>query len=486
MKLEQQAVEKLYDFILKDEIGKQLYTFHQKEIYPTPKHSIKFVDTIEYCLYNIVGFKDMKPNLIKKEIRNELLNKKRVIKQRIKRLKTSLITKISEPNGNIQNDIKAMFSINKSNPNTLMVLYSTVNSDEYIDRLLKEQEEWLTNNDLLINHPYSQFAGEVKVDWYYLDLAIVCLEYILANDSNFINFSSFYANDLIDMPFFSPSPTSIPSSELRYDTTQALEHQAIFNINENSEMIIQSTKDDKGNVNQIRKYKTLDSKDFEILNKILIYLDKNFVKTGEINFNIVDIAKAVFNTDKPSKKNYDTIVERLDYIRCVQFRQFDALHNQTRMYSLIDEVLIDHNLNIGKVKFGERIVQNFLDRKLTFVTANHITQSTSSFAKRLGLVLQRERMIAGTGTDNKYIATYDYSFFKSKFIFISKSFKKNWQMIIEALNELANEGTIINDYTVKTDNSIEIHFKKLTSSEIVDLDFYEQNIFELILEEPKN
>lgn len=487
MKLERQAVENLCSYIMDNETGSRLHTFHQQEIYPMPKHSIKFTDTVDYCLYNIIGFSDLKSNLIKNEIKQYLLNKRRVLKQKIKRTRNSIITKMEKPDGEIQQNIRSVFAFNQSNPNTLLLLYKTVQADEYIQSLLQQQEQWAQGNNMLIDHPYTQFIGEAKIDWYYLELALLCLDYILENDSNFINFSSFYANDLIDMPFFSPAPTNIPASELRYNMTQTLEHQAIFNINENSEMIIQTTKDEKGNVNQVRKYKTLDSKDFEILNKILVYLDKNFVKSGEINFNIVDIAKAVFNTDKPSKKNYETIVDRLDYIRCVQFRQYDSLHNQTRMYSLIDDVVIDHNLNIGKVKFGDMIVQNFLDKKLTFIATNHIKQLDSSFAKRLGIILQRERMVVCTNnTDNKNMATYDYSFFKSKFIFTSKSFKKNWQMIIEALDELLSTGTILESYTIKTDNSVNIYFKKLTVNEITDLDFYEQNIFELILDTPKN
>ena len=482
MRIEQQAIDYLCKYIKNNFC---LYeNFFNQEIKNIPTYSYNFDETIEYCLKNVVGFDELSQNNTTKTTKDFLTNRKRVLKQKQKRYKTSIYNKTLDRSSKMYSDIEGIFFMYKLQPALLISIFNTSSLDDYVEQLINANKIWYIEKKSLLEHPYISHLGKEKIDYFYIDLSIDILEFILNKDSNFIDFTRVYANQLVDAPWFAPTSRKIPDSDISYVEGTNNKQQAIYNISEKDAMVYRI---EKGNIQAMKKFKTLDSKDFELLNKILSFASNStyFIKTGEVEFNTVDVAKHVFNIQNPAKNHYDSIEEKLEYIRCIEFKEYRKDVNQTYLYSLIDDVIIDHNLNKIKVKFSDVIVQNFVNNKLTFINNHYLEQLKLPLSKRLIAILQRERYslcnleVLSEGS-LQLTKKYDYTFFSGKFIFMSKSAKKNWSMIKESLQELSDNNIIINSFKMNIDNTISIQYKPLTTSEINDSMLRQQSILDLI------
>ena len=461
MNLEYQAFDKLCQIIKQDYL--HIVEFYDKDIkaYPEPLElaTDSFENLISDCLIDI--FSEGAPKNSFVELRNFLQTKKVNYKRRISRDKVKLAGNIKSEDAKTLNYLNLFFKQNALLPNVLKGSTGYTNKADYLADLKVKTDNWEKEDLSMLKNPLIDFCGANKIKWFLDELYFIIVSLLLDNNLSLLNFSKPHAESLVEKPMFSPQSKRINSKDLVMDN----DSNAIYQISEEFAMII------KDSQNEILKL--LDTKDFEILSKLLSFLTEDLTAryTGKVEFDEIEIAKILANNNRPSNLHYKRAEERLYYLRKIDFYDYDAQSNQTKMYRLINDVIIDHNTKRVQVFFGDTIMDNVINKQLIYIPNDVLALLTYPASSKLAPILQKERirLYMEDNTMSNFTQVYNYSFFSNKFLFTSKSSKKNWNIIKDSLCEFVDNDIIVKEYHMNRDSTLAITFIPFTESEIKDL-----------------
>lgn len=360
-------------------------------------------------------------------------------------------------------------------------LLKVKDTNELIEKRLKQLEEWVSDKDsLLVDFVYlKNLTPKQILSAFTYDLKNIVYKKLL-NDyaSNPNTYMISHPNALLKMGALFGVSSRVPINLNRRinDSTKENEFYYEYNIGDKTVISIVA-KNKKNQKNQIVNpvlMHNLDQDDMILFLSTLSFRKADFIKNKTIRVYFRDIVKYINRpvcgtTYNFIKERYDKLFNRefeISYkdgedkvthkIRFFQYMKF----NVNEKYA--DRCYVD-------VQVSDFIAQQLIDMQTTNMYKNQIMSFTNSVSKLIMFPLQRDRIDCYIN-NQEYKKTYYYDYFVSNIIFPPKNKKDdNIKMLIEAFDEFKKQNIIIEtaDYD-SSRKAFDVRFIPLNDIEIED------------------
>lgn len=469
MILSKQAIEEMAHQI---QINNVKYYEHYIQEYKQKQEEISqdeyLLKIIEDILENEIEFHRITEASVTADalVHEELIKFNKKVKKRIKYQKNKIFTDIENENEKRLAMVKETFKMHFNNPILLSGYFKTLNYKEYVAKLKEENRKWNDENKDLIEHPFIDLSGGDKDVWIRMEMSCIIVTYLLDDSLSLLRFSIPHSKELSQVNWFAISKQKIPEKELVISDDKSLFEYQLSDI---CSMLIPSRLSAPGK-ESVPVYRILDTVDWQIINKIMSFIDTDFFETKSVIINKSDLVKLLSKGRRPSSKDYDNLVNRMNYIASLTFKMKngEGVYKTSTLFSLIE----DQEKYI--VKFGDVLYDDIVKNRVINITQKSLLTISDNAAKQLLVDFQNARanIYMNDPSQSNRTKVYKMSFFRQKFRLSTKQNTKNKEIITKALNEFKDNHIVIEDFSISVANEAIITFLPLSSSEIEDLNFF--------------
>lgn len=321
--------------------------------------------------------------------------------------------------------------------------YEVKSFEELIDMRLKEVEEWVNDDSLLISdYRYikdktkRQIQTALNID-FILTLADLVIERFDGDLNSIVReVSEFVAQ------------TPLPGKGVKTTLKQMNELNPIF-IDEYTNGDFTITTMINPEINKNRNSLYVDDTDWEIFDYVMSKRDIEFVERKKIFVNIGDIVKVAYPTSR-GKKEYDLVVQRLLKIKDISFK-IEERNGDTHFFDLFNHITISHDGLQAEIEIAEFFHKQYINNQTIKIYSDKIKNFKHEYSEPIVLTLVSERYRYLKEKDMRASHTYPYEFFARRIRFPSRNKTENLKIIEECLKEIVNNQVTVQNYSKKKD-----------------------------------
>lgn len=216
---------------------------------------------------------------------------------------------------------------------------------------------------------------------------------------------------------------------------------------------------------------SLDERDSEIIDFLYSNINPDFYRDRAVVVDLKDIAIEVYG--RRNGYTYNDIEKRISKLTQYQImgviKEGKNIRDTKFVINFFDNAVITTNPDSGvryvRIVFGELLYSHYIQNKTVKVASTYFEKLSSNSSRILLFPLQKERLHYHIYADLSDEFKFTLNFFKTRIRFNYKSRRKIAEQISESLDELINNGLIVESYRKDIIDDFYIKFLPFSNEE---------------------
>ncbi|MEX3623778.1 hypothetical protein [Viridibacillus arvi] len=404
--------------------------------------------------------------------RKKQLNKKNWIKA----LRKEMTDNVPNPISKEISSYKRLLNQHSTRKQEILELLSVAKLEDLYDKRIEELEEWAKDKNTLLTDYF--YLDDLKV-FQIIRAFETDVVYIIANYFKEQNYDGQWTKaikqrpvELLHIPWADKVVKTKPT--ITKETNDITVYSEEYKVGDHLIRAMFEVKKDE--LIYFKNVYALDNVDSDIIQYVLEQIGPEFYSdSGDIDIDLVKLAKAVYINSARSGKVLDLLKQRIRRLATYSQSYFvvDKENEKVKreyILNVFQEVVINEEEKRATIKLAERIRENIINRELIEVYTDIKESLTNKASSTLIFSLQKERIDLHV-LNKGYKKHFDYFYYQRKMRLHYKRLERNYQLISEALEEFEKINVIIKSFK-RNGTGFDIEFLPLSESEIKDFSKY--------------